>query len=229
MGKRGIKPKGKVKIRWSANFSYAIGLLLTDGCLSTDGRHIILTSKDIDQLENFMKCLDIKCKISTTSNRIGQTAFRIQFGDILFFKFLESIGLIKAKSLILKEVKIPNKYFFDFFRGCFDGDGCSYSYWDPRWKSSFMFYITLASGSKVFIEWLQKEIFKRIKIKGHITVSKKINPYYQLKYAKNDGMEIIRRMYYNPNVVCLSRKLMKINKTLDIDKKQQKIYHAQVL
>jgi hypothetical protein len=28
MGKRGQKPKGKIKIKWSANFAYAIGLLI---------------------------------------------------------------------------------------------------------------------------------------------------------------------------------------------------------
>jgi hypothetical protein len=31
MGKMGPKPKGKVKIKWSANFAYAIGLLTTSG------------------------------------------------------------------------------------------------------------------------------------------------------------------------------------------------------
>jgi len=29
MGLRGPKPKGKVKLEWSANFAYAIGLLAT--------------------------------------------------------------------------------------------------------------------------------------------------------------------------------------------------------
>jgi hypothetical protein len=55
MKKRGQKPKGKVKIVWSSNMSYAIGLLTTDGCLSSDGRHILLTSKDKEQLNNFSK------------------------------------------------------------------------------------------------------------------------------------------------------------------------------
>ena len=49
MGKRGPKPKGKVKINWSANFAYAIGLLVTDGCLYNDKRHMSLTTKDIDR------------------------------------------------------------------------------------------------------------------------------------------------------------------------------------
>ncbi len=224
MGKRGPIPKGKVKIEWSANFAYAIGLLATDGCLS-DGRHIILTSKDIEQLENFLKCLNIVVKIGIKSNGRGQTASFVQFSDTLFYSFLESIGITKAKSLIMGEIDIPEKYFFDFLRGCFDGDGCFYSYWDPRWKSSYMFYVTFASGSLKFVNWLQREIYKKNKIKSHIAISNnKINKYYQLKYAKKSGLEIIKKMYYSSNVICLSRKRTKIEKSLAIDKKQQKIY-----
>ncbi|MFZ3020148.1 MAG: hypothetical protein WA051_01335 [Minisyncoccia bacterium] len=53
MGLRGPKPKGKVNVRWSANFAYAIGLLVTDGNLSPDGRHISFVSRDIEQINNF--------------------------------------------------------------------------------------------------------------------------------------------------------------------------------
>ena len=42
----------------------------------------------------------------------------------------------------LKSVVMPKKYFFDFLRGHFDGDGSFYSYWDKRWKSSYMFYVS---------------------------------------------------------------------------------------
>ena len=227
MGKRGPKPKGKVKIKWSHNFAYAVGLLATDGCLSSDGRHIELTSSDIEQLKNFNRCLNVDLKISSKKGSFGVSSSRVQFGDILFFKFLESIGLSSAKSLILEEIDIPSKYFFDFLRGCFDGDGCSYSYWDPRWRSSFMFYITFSSGSFNFIKWIQKEVYKRIKIKSHIAVSiNKINPYYQLRYAKKSGLEIVKKMYYNPDVTCLSRKFKKIQKALEVDKKQRKIYNV---
>lgn len=54
-------------------------------------------------------------------------------------------------------MKIPGKYFFDYLRGCFDGDGCFYSYWDPRWRSSHMFYLEFISASKNHIDWLQKK------------------------------------------------------------------------
>ena len=66
------------------------------------------------------------------------------------------------KSLTMGKLKIPNKYFFDFLRGCFDGDGCFYSYWDPRWRSSHMFYLEFVSASKKHINWLQNELKKKL-------------------------------------------------------------------
>jgi len=214
MGERGIKPKGKVIIKWSANFAYAIGLLATDGCLSPDGRHLSLTSKDTDQLETFMKCLRINNKIGKVKNRKGQTASRVQFGDVLFIKFLDSIGLLQAKSLTLGRIDVPLEYFFDFLRGCFDGDGSSYSYWDPRWKSSFMFYMEFSSGSIDFIEWIRKEINTKLKIRGHITSARKKNKYYQLKYAKYEGIKLVMEMYKKRGCICLKRKKLKINESL---------------
>ncbi len=219
MGKRGTKPKGNVKIKWSSNFAYAIGLLATDGCLYNDGRHMSLTTKDIEQAKNFVKCLDLKVKIGLKSSGSAKEKkyFHIQFGDVIFYKFLESIGLTKRKSLTIGELDIPASLFFDFLRGCFDGDGCSYSYWDPRWKSSFMFYISFASGSIKFVTWLRKEIDKRLKIRGHIGVSKtRTSSYYQLKYSKYEAIQLTRCMYMNKKGLKLKRKYLKIEKSLDI-------------
>lgn len=75
-----------------------------------------------------MKGLDIKVKIGLKkSGETARTAFRIQFGDVNFYKFLLRIGLIPNKSKRLSDLKIPNLYFFDFLRGHLDGDGSFYS------------------------------------------------------------------------------------------------------
>lgn len=229
MGKRGTKPQGKVKIKWSANFAYAVGLIVTDGCLYGDGRHISLTTKDIQQAENFKRCLGLNVKIGKKYSgfRNKNECLHVQFGDVLFYKFLVSIGVTPAKSKTLGKINIPDKYFFDYLRGCFDGDGCFYSYWDPRWKSSHMFYIEFATASENHVVWLQNEIENKLKVKGYIK-STKNQVCLHLRYAKRESMEIIRNMYYNPGVVCLSRKFVKIKKALAIEKKQQSKFNAQV-
>jgi len=212
---RGPKPKGKVKIRWSPNFAYAIGLMVSDGNLSPNGRHIIFTSKDMELIDLFQMSLGIKIHIGKKANGLSpeKRYFVAQFSDVLFYQFLLGIGLMPNKSKIIGEIKIPAKYFFDFLRGSFDGDGCTYSYWDPRWRSSFMFYTCFVSASPVHIVWLQKEIYKRIHIRGHITLANG-RALQQLKYAKADSLKLLREMYYSRNVSSLSRKRLKIMKML---------------
>lgn len=46
-------------IKWSPQIAYAIGLIVTDGNLSPDRRHFDFTSKDIELIEAFKKCLSI--------------------------------------------------------------------------------------------------------------------------------------------------------------------------
>jgi hypothetical protein len=221
--KRGPKPKSKVKIKWSAGLAYAIGLLATDGSLSKDGRHIDFTSADLEQIENYLKALNVWVKIGIKFSSKNKISYRVQFSDIPFYRFLQSIGLTPKKSLTIGKIKIPDHLFFDFLRGCFDGDGTFYSYWDPRWKSSHMFYIEFISASKAHIDWLRMELKKRNGILGYINKGNK-KSIIQLKYAKKEAIEIIKKIYYNRQVVCLSRKRKKIEKALNIEKKQQDKY-----
>ena len=216
MGLRGPKPKGKVRLVWSSGFAYAIGLICSDGCLYKDGRHISLTSLDIEQLSNFNRALDMDVKISVKQGAGRRLCTHIQFSDVLFHQFLVSIGVTPTKSRTIGAVKIPKKYYFDFLRGSFDGDGCFYSYYDKRWKSSFMFYITFVSASKEHIEWLRNNNKLHVGVWGHISKDSKGST-YQLKYAKKESMEIYKKMYYNAEVICLERKKIKIEKALIIN------------
>lgn len=225
MGKTGPKPQEKVKIKWSPKFAYAIGLLVTDGCLYNDRRHMSLTTKDLEQAKNFKKCLGLTVKIGLKSSgsQKKKKYYHIQFGDVVFYKFLVSIGLSQAKSKTLGAIQVPEKYFFDYVRGCFDGDGCFYSYWDPRWRSSHMFYVEFVSASQSHILWLREKIETKIGVLGHLYKGAN-RSIYQLKYAKKEALEIIEKMYYTPRVVHLSRKKVKIQKALAFEKKQQQKY-----
>jgi intein-encoded DNA endonuclease-like protein len=211
------KAQGKVKIEWSPEFAYAIGLLVTDGNLSPDGRHFNFTSKDIELAELFKNALGLTNTIGRKA-RGGETEkkyYVIQFGDVLFYSFCVAIGLHPNKSKTLGRIKIPRKYFFDFVRGCFDGDGSFYSYWDPRWKSSFMYYVSFASSSKDYVRWMQSELKDLLKITGHITIAKS-KSCEQLKYAKKESLLLLHAMYNKKGVICLSRKRLKIKAALGI-------------
>ncbi len=83
-------------------------MITTDGCLSIDGRHIILTSKDLDQIQTFIKILRLKNKIGLkySSYNREKIYYQVQFGNVKFYRFLLSIGLTprKTNSLFKKKV-----------------------------------------------------------------------------------------------------------------------------
>lgn len=211
-------PLRKEKIKWSSELAYAVGLIATDGCLYNDGRHIDFTSKDVQLLKTLKKCLGLRNKIGLKSSGFSKKKYpHVQFGDVILYRWLLTIGLTPHKSKTIGELKIPNKYFFDFLRGCFDGDGSCYSYWDPRWKSSFMFYVNFNSGSLSFLKWIRNKLKKFLKIKGNIKFGKRA---WQLNYAKKGSKGIILKMYHTRDVPCLKRKYGKLKKILEINNKE---------
>ncbi len=92
-------PREKVKIKWSFDFAYAIGLIATDGYLSSSGRHISFTSKDKEQIKNYMKALYIFCHVGKKSSGTvkWKKYYVVQFSDVSFYNFLLSIGITRAK------------------------------------------------------------------------------------------------------------------------------------
>lgn len=200
------------KLKWSAKLAYAVGLLVTDGSLSKDGRHIDFTSKDLEQIENFLLCLGIKTKISwKTSGYTNKLYPYVQFSNVELYKWLKDIGLYPNKTKTIDSINIPDKYFFDFVRGHHDGDGSFYSYWDKRWKSSYMYYLQFVSASKSHLVWIRYTIDRLSGASGNIKNKKDC---YQLTYAKKASELIIEKMYKNKKAVFLTRKKTKIFKAL---------------
>lgn len=207
------------KIAWSADFSYCIGLLATDGCLSNDNRHIDFTSKDYQLAKLFRDILKPNAMIGKKLNGQGFSAYRVQFSDVVLYDFLLEIGLTPKKSKTISKLLIPDEFYADFLRGCIDGDGSSNGYWDKRWRSSYMYYISLVSASPNFLEWIR---FKNIELIGlsNCTIKswkKGDNICYSLSYAKADSRKIFGYIYYAEGLPFLQRKYDKIIKFFETD------------
>lgn len=208
-----MKRLGKVKIKWSPAFAYAIGLIATDGNLSTDGRHLNMTSKDKDLITTFKKCLGLKNKIGrkTRGGLKIKKYFQVQFGDKNFYEFLLSIGIMPAKSKILDSINIPDNYFADFLRGCIDGDGNIDVHSHPE-SRHLQLRLRLFSASPTFINWIKEKIAKILKIeKGWIENYAGV---YILSYGKSDSIKLLKFMYYDNVRYFLTRKFKKAKQYL---------------
>lgn len=209
--------KEKVRIEWSQNFAYAIGLLASDGYLSSDGRHLGIKSAEKELVDNLKAALSLKNKISL-GVRGGEKVkkyFFITFGDIVFYRFLNKIGLTAAKSKTIKSVAIPDSFFADFLRGVFDGDGTFYSFWDTRWPNSFVFQMAFASASLDFINWFKNRLTRLFCVKGFV---KKGDGVYNLTYFKGDTRKLFDVMYYESDLLFLRRKYTKIQRAFYQDR-----------
>lgn len=199
--------ENKIDIKWNANFAYAIGLIATDGYLSNDGRHISLTTKDLEIATLFKKCLKIDNKISRKGRGYSKEKkyYLVQFGDINFFEYLVSIGITNKKSKTIKKVDVPDKFYIDFLRGCLDGDG-SISVFDHPESKKKQLKLRFYSASKNFLIWIKENNKKIYDIEsGHIYTDK-IKIVSALSYAKTDGGKILKLMYYSRNIPFLKRK-----------------------
>lgn len=202
-------------MRWSNNMAYAVGLIATDGCLSNDKRHIILTSKDIQQIENFKNILELKNKIGINKNG-NETGvyYRIQFGDVKFYRWLVKIGLSPHKSLTLGPLKIQNRYFRDFVRGNLDGDGSIIyykDYYNTYLNKKYVYdrlFVTFTSGSKKYLLWLQKTIYGNIKIFGALLTKHRLlySDYFALKFSTKEAKILLSWIYYKNDLPSLKRK-----------------------
>lgn len=193
---------------WSSNLAYAVGLMVSDGCLQSNGRHLDLTSQDMEQLENFSLAIGRNLPITQKKNGHGGYAFRSQFSDVALYDFLVQAGLTPRKSLTITKVSVPDVYYADFLRGLFDGDGSCFGYNDPRWPTSFVYYMTFASANQQFLEYIRDKNRELFGLKGESIL--KGGRVFSLRYGKRDSRILCKFLYHDDALLSLSRKRLKL-------------------
>lgn len=201
MGRR----KCLVDTTWRKDLAYIIGMIATDGNLSSDGRHICITSKDEDLLHSIKSTLGLSIKIGKKAR--GYTHEKkyhtLQIGDVAFYEFLLSIGLTPAKSKTISTLAIPESYYADFFRGCIDGDGNIGTFAHPESQRPQV-RIRLCSASRPFLEWILSVIQKTAGVTGGFICKGK--SVHILSFASADSRKLLKFMYYDDTSIALARK-----------------------
>jgi hypothetical protein len=166
-------------------------------------------------VQAFKECLGLSVKIGIKKSGIGNSYYRVQFSDVLFYLFLRSIGLSPAKSKTISSVLVPTQYFSSFLRGYFDGDGTSYSFYDSVFPKSYRFYLAFTSASPEFVDWLRDMIKEIVGVAGHVCRYRDKN-YLQLKYAKHGAIAVSQYIYQDKGHLFLERKYLKIQDSFRI-------------
>lgn len=199
---------------WSPEIAYAVGLIATDGNLSGDGRHLCVTSKDVDLLETLRQCLGLRPSVAPHSSGFGGRCYHVQWGDRGFYDWLTHVGLKPAKSLTLGPLSVPDACVPDFLRGCIDGDGSVVIYTDryhARKNERYVYQrlvVSLVSASGPFLEWIRDTILRLRGFRGSFSVqrSQGRSPIWRLKYGKRASLNLLAWVYYAPSLPCLARK-----------------------
>jgi hypothetical protein len=207
----------KVNITWSSNLAYVIGVIASDGNVSPDLRHINITSKDYEMLQNIKDILRLQNKIGmkARSSERDKKYFVLQFGDVRFVEFLDSIGITPNKSKTITFVRVPDEFFSDFLRGVIDGDGCIDIYSHPE-STKLQVRVRIDSASKLFLELLLTETRRLCGVKKGSVLNKKSSRVYILTFSKTDTLQLLPKLYYATGLPCLERKRIIASKIMGL-------------
>lgn len=217
----------RIDFEWTPNLAYVVGLLTTDGNLSSDGRHITMLSSDLQLLKTFCLCLNLSKKSIRKRKQSGfgknprydyKPSYRVQFSQVQLHHWLTKIGLFPNKTYKLEKIDVPDNYFRDFLRGWLDGDGSVFTYTDfynIKKKLKYVYerlYVKFSSASIKHINWLQKTINKHTGLKGSLSIKtppkerKNRVSIGELRYSKKESIKLLNWIYYKPKLPCLKRK-----------------------
>ena len=200
--------RGKASDWWKSlnndNAWYLIGLIATDGCLSSDKRHIEITAKERGFLESIRSTCGIPNQVTPKKNGKGQISYRIQISSRSYYDFLLKVGLKSRKSLRLSKLNVPRSYFREFLRGVIDGDGCIRTWKHPS-NGVTQWMLKIISASPPFVEWIKESCESFFGVKGRIH-KKSDSTLCVLKYGKLAAQRILNNCYHDGVEAVLERK-----------------------
>jgi intein-encoded DNA endonuclease-like protein len=103
---------------WSAELAWFLGLMYADGNIQNTRHRALLSSKDIDLLEQVRDLIGSNFPVELTG-----TNPQLYLYSIDFVECLERYGLTPAKSLTKKFPDVPPQFLHHFVRGYWDGNG----------------------------------------------------------------------------------------------------------
>lgn len=193
--------------------AYILGFVVADGCIikrkdRMDSYVFNITSKDKNILIKIKEALESDHTIGVKYNSLKMPYSHLSICNREICNDLMKLGIHPRKTYNLEPIKVPEKYFSDYVRGFFDGDGTVYIYnvnGAPQIKSGFVaislsfiqdFTTKLCRALKI-----SEKSVHRVKIAGGKTMIQ-----YNICFYIDDSEKLAKFMYGNNPTLYLERK-----------------------
>lgn len=212
---RRVKYHRAFDLDWSPRMAYAVGLVATDGCLYRDGRHLNFTSEDEELMCHFLRSIGRDVHYRADATPTGGMVYRVDFSDVLLWRWLFAAGLTPAKSLTLGPLRVPPQYILECARGLMEGDGGIANFTHAATKKAYPNYmyerivVAFNSASRRHLEWLRVQLQPYALGSGWLTITPpkaRRSEFASLRYGKLAGLRLLPLLYRDQTVPRLTRK-----------------------
>lgn len=193
----------------NSDVAYILGLIASDGCVASNENciYIELQDSDAELLEEINKKLGNEREVKHYVTKRNYKNCKLYFYSKKIKDKLREYNIIPNKTyssdfnfpFILKK-----KYWIDYIRGYFDGDGCIK-------KTGVSLTFQLDSVKKELLETVQRFFKSQYDISTTITYSQKSSglKVWRLYCYSTSAQKIFELMYANPSCLRLKRKYEK--------------------
>lgn len=204
------RAKGKNKDYFytqSSNMAWLLGFLASDGCVRKDRNEIKIGLSKVDKeiLEKIKQELQIENAISEYVTAEGFESVTLQWTCKEHKEELAKYSIIPEKTFKLKPpYALDKKYWIDYIRGYFDGDG-SVNLIHNKEQLSLRWQV--CSATPEILQFIVDYLYEEFHIpKVNIQTQKRPNhELYVIQYSTN-ATKSIYNILYTPNSLFLNRK-----------------------
>ena len=195
----------------SHDMAWLMGFIAADGNISktTNRIKISLAKKDKEILEKIKRKVDIENEIKEYMNKDGFDVVELYWTCFQHKKDLVKYNIVPNKTFVLKPpYKLQKKYWIDYIRGYFDGDGSInlLNNQSLRWQ--------ICSTTKELLEWIVNYFYAEYNIpKVKILTQNRKHPLYYFQYSTESTKKIFE-ILYNESDMFLQRKKEHFEKIL---------------
>jgi len=193
---------------WNNDMAYVLGFIYADGYLHHGFNFLMISQKEKGILE---KIQDLMQSNHGLKHYKHQDIYHLIIGNKKIINDLISLGLTRAKSLIIKFPNMPEQFISHFIRGYFDGDGSI--------SRSSSWRVSIVTGSQNFIESIKENLEKLASVSQQkINKHKHATAYYIAYHSRGDITKLFNFFYDEYTLkkeLYLTRKYLKFTKAIE--------------